>query len=121
MDDCENCEFLIGPCDGSVFIRTSKNCKVSIISKQLRFRECHDCDIYTYCPSDPVIEASSNIKFGPFNYKFPNAKKLFKKANFNESKKFLKLKFIYMKIITIRFMIFLIIIIMILMKISILV
>jgi hypothetical protein len=50
----------------------------------LRFRECFDCDIFTYCPSDPVIEASRNIKFGPFNYKFPNAKILFKKANFIE-------------------------------------
>jgi len=86
IDDCENCEFLIAPCDGSVFIRTSKNCKISIISKQLRFRECHDCDIFAYCPSDPVIEASTNMKFGPFNYNFPNAKEIFKRANFNESK-----------------------------------
>ena len=78
IDDCENCEFLIAPCDGSVFIRTSKNCKISIISKQLRFRECHDCDIFAYCPSDPVIEASTNMKFGPFNYNFPNAKEIFK-------------------------------------------
>ncbi len=90
MDDCNNCEFLIGPCDGSVFIRTSKNCKVSILSKQLRFRDCHDCIIFAYCPSDPVIEASSNIIFGPFNYLFPNAKNLFKMANFNESILFYK-------------------------------
>ena len=92
VDDCENCEFLIGPCDGSVFIRTSKNCKVSIVSKQLRFRDCQNCDIYSYCPSDPVIEASSNMKFGPFNYLFPNANELFVKAKFNESKFFILFK-----------------------------
>lgn len=86
IDDCINCEFLMGPCDGSIFIRTSKNCTVSLISKQLRFRDCHDIKIYAYCPSDPVVESSTNIFFGPFNYNFPKAKELFLKGSFSESK-----------------------------------
>ena len=88
IDDCNNCEFLIGPCDGSIFIRTSTNCTVSLISKQLRFRECHDIKIYAYCLSDPVVESSTNIFFGPFNYNFPKAKELFLKGSFTESKIF---------------------------------
>ena len=87
IDDCTNCEFLLAPCDGSIFIRTSKNCKVSVISKQLRFRDCTDCKIFTYCISDPVIESSTNILFAPFNYAFPNAKELFNKAKFEISNK----------------------------------
>jgi hypothetical protein len=88
IDDCNNCEFLIGPCDGSIFIRTSKNCTVSVISKQMRFRDCENCKIYAYCSSDPVIEASESILFGPFNYAFPKAKELFLKAKFEMSKIF---------------------------------
>jgi len=90
VDDCINCEFLLGPCDGSIFIRTSKNCRISVISKQLRFRDCENCRIFTYCNSDPVIEASTNIIFAPFNYAFPNAKELFLKAKFEKSNNYKK-------------------------------
>lgn len=86
IDECINCEFVIAPCDGSIFIRTSKNCTISVISKQLRFRDCENCKIYSYCSSDPVIEASKNMLFGPFNYAFPKAKELFLKAKFEMSK-----------------------------------
>jgi protein XRP2 len=85
IDDCTNCKIIIGPCDGSIFIRTSKNCTISVVSKQLRFRDCQNLKIFTYCPSDPVIEASSGIFFAPFNAFFPKLKELFVKAKFVES------------------------------------
>ncbi len=84
VDDCSDCKFILGPCDGSIFIRTSKNCSISLISKQLRFRDCENLKIYTYSPSDPVVENSSLIHFAPFNIKFPGLKDLFIKANFNK-------------------------------------
>jgi hypothetical protein len=86
VDDCSNCKLVIGPCDGSIFIRTSKNCTISVVSKQLRFRDCQNLKIFTYCPSDPVIEASSEIYFAPFNAFFPKLKELFIKAKFEQSK-----------------------------------
>lgn len=84
IDDCVDCNIIVGPCDGSIFIRTSKNCSISVISKQLRFRDCENLKIYTYSASDPVIEASKEIYFGPYNAFFPNLTELFKKANFVE-------------------------------------
>jgi hypothetical protein len=89
IDDCINCKIIIGPCDGSIFIRTSKNCQISVITKQLRFRECHEMKIFAYCPSDPVVESSSLISFGPYNIISPHLKELFTKAKFNESILFL--------------------------------
>ncbi len=86
IDDCINCTIIIGPCDGSIFIRTSKGCSVSLVTKQLRFRDCTDMKIYTYCPSDPVVENSSLVNFAPFNVEFPNLKQLFVSAGFNQSK-----------------------------------
>ena len=85
VDDCINCKLILGPCDGSIFIRTSKNCSISVIAKQLRFRDCDNMNIYTYCPSDPVIETSKRMNFAPFNAFFPKLKELFVKANFVES------------------------------------
>jgi len=84
IDDCTNCTIITGPCDGSIFIRTSKYCSIYSASKQLRFRDCHEVKIFTYCPSDPVVENSSLIHFAPFNLIFPNLKELFLKANFKK-------------------------------------
>ena len=87
IDDCENCTIICGPIDGSIFIRKSKNCKVSLIARQVRFRESENIDIYTYCPSDPVVESCFNIFFAPFNAFFPHLSDLFKKGGFNSEDK----------------------------------
>ena len=87
VDDCENCTIICGPIDGSIFIRKSKNCKVSLIARQVRFRESENIDIYTYCPSDPVVESCFNIFFAPFNAFFPHLTELFKKGGFNPEDK----------------------------------
>jgi hypothetical protein len=77
---------ITGPCDGSIFIRGSKDCTVSTICGQLRFRDSNNIKIYAYCTSDPVVERSTLISFGPFNATFPRLKELFAKANFLGSK-----------------------------------
>ena len=87
IDNCENCTIICGPIDGSIFIRKSKNCKVSIIARQVRFRECENIDIFTYVPSDPVVESCFNIFFAPFNAFFPHLTKLFEKGGFNSNEK----------------------------------
>ena len=82
IDECENCTIVSGPVDGSIFIRKCKNCKVSTIARQVRFRESENIDIFTYCPSDPVVETCFNIFFAPFNAFFPHLEELFLKAGF---------------------------------------
>ena len=87
IDECENCTIVSGPVDGSIFIRKCKNCKVSTIARQVRFRESENIDIFTYCPSDPVVETCFNIFFAPFNAFFPYLEELFLKAGFKPEDK----------------------------------
>ena len=87
INDWENCTIVVGPIDGSIFIRTSKNCKISVIARQVRFRECENIDIFTYVPSDPVVESCFNIFFAPFNAFFPHLTELFEKGGFNSNEK----------------------------------
>ena len=87
IDECENCTIVCGPIDGSVFIRKCKNCKISLIARQVRFRDSENVDIFTYVPSDPVVESCFNIFFGPFNAFFPHLIELFQKGGFNSEEK----------------------------------
>ena len=85
IDDCENCKIITGPIDGSIMIRTTKNCSISLIARQLRFRDCENIKCFTYCPTDPAVENSFNIFFAPFNAFFPHLKELFENNNFNKN------------------------------------
>ena len=87
IDDCENCTIVCGPIDGSIFIRGSKNCQISLIARQVRFRTCENIEIFTYCPSDPAVESSFNIYFAPFNAFFPHLNFLFEKGGFKQDEK----------------------------------
>ena len=82
VDDCENCKIIVGPIEGSIMVRTSKNCEISVIARQIRFRDCENIKCFAYCPSDPAVESSFNIFFAPYNSFFPHLKELFVKANF---------------------------------------
>jgi hypothetical protein len=37
----------------------------------LFLQDLYSCTIYLYAANDPVIEASENLKFGPFNISYP--------------------------------------------------
>ena len=85
VDDCENCKIITGPINGSIFIRTSKNCTISTIARQVRFRDCENLKVFTYCPTDPAVESSFNIFFAPFNAFLPHLKELFVTAKFDKA------------------------------------
>ena len=85
IDDCINCKIITGPCSGSIFMRTSKNCSLSTITRQLRFRDCENIKVFTHCPTDPAVESSFNIFFAPYNSFYPHLKEHFIKSGFDEN------------------------------------
>eukprot|EP00357_Protocruzia_adherens_P012616 CAMPEP_0115021574 /NCGR_PEP_ID=MMETSP0216-20121206/30979_1 /TAXON_ID=223996 /ORGANISM="Protocruzia adherens, Strain Boccale" /LENGTH=474 /DNA_ID=CAMNT_0002393979 /DNA_START=51 /DNA_END=1475 /DNA_ORIENTATION=+ len=80
IDDCVNCRFLIGPCEGSIFFRDCKNIKVTAACAQFRLRDVTDSDFCLYSTSEPSIETSTNVKFGPFNGGYPHLDEHFRSA-----------------------------------------
>jgi cold shock CspA family protein/GNAT superfamily N-acetyltransferase len=80
IDDCSNCNFVIGPTSGSVFIRDCDNCTLAVASQQLRTRDCKKISISLFCPSEPVVETSTEVNFAPLNVAIPNGNVLLEKA-----------------------------------------
>ncbi|KAA6429949.1 MAG: protein XRP2, partial [Trebouxia sp. A1-2] len=94
IDDCNNCCIFVGPVDGrytpyierqhsytlssrvslplwcSLFVRDCRNCTIITVCRQFRTRDCIDCKCMLACGTKPIIEASSNIKFGCFDVSY---------------------------------------------------
>ncbi|KAL0482735.1 hypothetical protein AKO1_014280 [Acrasis kona] len=80
VDDCKNCRFFIGPVEGSFFIRNCENSKVTVACRQLRTRDCKNIDLILYAQGRPVIESSTNVRFGCFDVFYVGLSEQFKNA-----------------------------------------
>lgn len=58
----------------SVFVRDCKNCKIVVACQQFRTRDCSKIDIFLCCNTQPIIEASSGMKFACYQYHYPELK-----------------------------------------------
>ena len=95
IDECEDCTIVLGPCETSVFVRDCKNCAFAIACRQVRHdaadkdfvayqqlrgtvvgmclclrqfrsRSLVRCDVLLYSATEPIIESSSRLRFGPY-------------------------------------------------------
>ncbi|XP_004633546.1 protein XRP2 [Octodon degus] len=80
IDDCTNCIIFLGPVKGSVFFRNCRDCKCTLACQQFRVRDCRKLEIFLCCPTQPIIESSTNIKFGCFQWYYPELAFQFKDA-----------------------------------------
>ena len=67
VDDCENCEFVLGPCKNSMFFRNCTNLCVTIACRQVRLRDVKDSEFFVHTETDPCVESSSGVILRPFN------------------------------------------------------
>ncbi|KAG8452147.1 hypothetical protein GDO86_004079 [Hymenochirus boettgeri] len=80
IDDCTNCRIFLGPVKGSVFFRDCKECKCVVACQQFRTRDCRKMDVFLCCSTQPIIESSTSVKFGCFQYYYPELASQFKDA-----------------------------------------
>uniref|UniRef100_W5KZC0 Protein XRP2 n=1 Tax=Astyanax mexicanus TaxID=7994 RepID=W5KZC0_ASTMX len=80
IDDCVNCRIVLGPVKGSVFFRDCKDIKCVVACQQFRTRDCKKMDVFLCCATQPIIESSTSMKFGCFQYYYPDLAFHFKDA-----------------------------------------
>ncbi|XP_061315764.1 protein XRP2 isoform X1 [Pezoporus flaviventris] len=80
IDDCVNCQIFLGPIKGSVFFRDCKDCKCIVACQQFRARDCKKLEVFLCCATQPIIESSTGMKFGCFQYYYPELALQFKDA-----------------------------------------
>lgn len=80
IDDCVNCRIVLGPVKGSVFFRDCKDIKCVVACQQFRTRDCKKMDVFLCCATQPIIESSTGMKFGCFQYYYPELASHFKDA-----------------------------------------
>lgn len=77
MDNCTNCQLVTGPVKGSVFLRNCMSCKILCACQQLRTRDCSKTDIFLFCTTQPIIEASYKMQFGCYQLSYSGLAKQF--------------------------------------------
>ncbi|CAB1323692.1 unnamed protein product [Coregonus sp. 'balchen'] len=80
IDDCTNCCIVMGPVKGSVFFRDCKDIRCVVACQQFRTRDCKKMEVFLCCATQPIIEASTGMKFGCFQYYYPELAFHFKDA-----------------------------------------
>ncbi|XP_056271251.1 protein XRP2-like isoform X2 [Pseudoliparis swirei] len=80
VDDCSRCRVFLGPARGSVFFRNCRDVKCAVACQQFRTRDCKKMEVFLSCATQPVIESSAGVKFGCFQYFYPELAFHFKDA-----------------------------------------
>lgn len=80
IDDCVNCKIFLGPVKTSVFVRDCTDCKLVLACQQFRTRDCRKLDVFLSCVTQPIIEATTSIRFGCFQYHYGQLADQFKAA-----------------------------------------
>jgi hypothetical protein len=71
VDYCNDCVIVLGPVEGSLFVRNCKNVVIHAACRQFRARECENCEVHLWCATEPVIEASHGITFSTWDVAYP--------------------------------------------------
>ncbi|KAJ9445575.1 tubulin cofactor C domain-containing protein RP2, partial [Diplonema papillatum] len=85
VDDCTNCEFVLGPCSGPLFLRDCGNLCVTASCRQLRMCDVKGADFFIHTETDPCVESSTTITLHPLNLKQPGLEAAFREANLKAS------------------------------------
>ncbi|XP_051930254.1 protein XRP2 [Hippocampus zosterae] len=80
IDDCVNCRIVLGPVKGSVFFRDCKDIRCVVACQQFRTRDCKKMEVFLCCATQPIIESSTGVKMGCFQYYYPELAFHFKDA-----------------------------------------
>lgn len=71
IEDCSNCTVFLGPAESSVLVRGCRDCKLMLSCRRLRIRDSSHLVVFICCPNQPQLESSTDIRFGPYQFYYP--------------------------------------------------
>ncbi len=83
VDNCKYIRLVVGPTNGSIFLRNVENAIVIATCQQLRLRDCKNCTIFLFSVTGPIIESSWNIGFACSTLYYNELNLHLSKAQFN--------------------------------------
>ncbi|KAF7491430.1 Tubulin-specific chaperone C [Sarcoptes scabiei] len=81
----KNTKIFTGPIKSSIYIENCHHCNFQIVGQQVRIHDCSECDIYLYVTSRTIIEDSTKIRFGPYDWDYEHKELDFKRSGFETS------------------------------------
>lgn len=69
ISECVNCRIVVGPTVGSLMLFECKGCTMTVASKQIRLRDCVDCEMRVFAAAHEcvVIETSKKLRIGAWD------------------------------------------------------
>lgn len=83
VDLCKGCVVFVAPCESSVFVRDCEDCTFFLACQQLRTRDCKRCTFHLYSKTEPIIETSQELSFGPWTARYPSCTEHFATTKFD--------------------------------------
>ena len=88
IDDCVRCKIVVGPTTGSIFMRDCSDCTCVFMCRQYRCRDCKDVDTHLHVTTRPIIETSTNMRFGCWDFHYEGLEAQMRSAGISEWQNF---------------------------------
>lgn len=60
---------------GASFFNSTNKCSYHVASHQIRIHKAYNTDFYLYAKQGPIVEDCSELRFGPYMFKYPDSVK----------------------------------------------
>jgi hypothetical protein len=88
LSECKGCRIVIAPVNGSAFLIECVDCIISVAARQIRLRDCVNCELRVWAPSDTalIIETCDHLTLGEWELEYDGLEEQFGLARIDATK-----------------------------------
>jgi hypothetical protein len=88
ISECKGCRIVIAPVNGSAFLIECVDCIISVAARQIRLRDCVNCELRVWAPSDTalIIETCDHLSLGEWELEYDGLEEQFGLARIDATK-----------------------------------
>ena len=88
LSECKGCRIVIAPVNGSAFLIECVDCIISVAARQIRLRDCVNCELRVWAPSDTalIIETCDHLSLGEWELEYDGLEEQFGLARIDATK-----------------------------------